>query len=102
MVPRSDASGGRTQRSWYKKGMKSYTKSTVALPADELGRVKRLKAWLGLRSNVAVVRAGLRLLEETTDREVLRREFAKASAATRESLRGELAELDHLSGEGLD
>jgi len=82
--------------------MKPHTKSTVALPADEISRVKRLKTRLGLRSNVAVVRAGLRLLEETTDREALRREFARASAATRASLRSELAELDHLSGEGLD
>lgn len=82
--------------------MTSNTKSSVTLPADELRRLKRLKARLKLKSNVDVVRAGLRLLEETTDRELLRDEFRRASLATREGLVQELEELDHLAAEGLD
>jgi Arc/MetJ-type ribon-helix-helix transcriptional regulator len=82
--------------------MTSNTKSSVTLPAEELRRVKRLKAKLRLRSNVDVVRAGLRLLEQITDRDRLREEFRRASIATREALRAELDELDHLAGEGLD
>jgi carbamoylphosphate synthase large subunit len=82
--------------------MKVNTKSSITLPAEELKRVKRLKKRLKLRSNVDVVRAGLRVLEEASDREELREEFRKASVATRVSLRAEIDELDHLSGEGLD
>ncbi len=82
--------------------MTSNTKSSVTLPADELQLLKRLKTRLKLKSNVDVVRAGLRLLEETTDRQALREEFRRASLATRAGLRDELDELDHLAGEGLD
>lgn len=77
-------------------------KSSITLPAAELQRVKRLKTKLRLRSNVDVVRAGLRLLEQSTDRDLLREEFRRASLATRDALRAELDELDHLSSEGLD
>jgi Arc/MetJ-type ribon-helix-helix transcriptional regulator len=82
--------------------MNSDTKSSVTLPADELRRIKRLRARLKLKSNVAVVRAGLLLLEETTDRAALQEAYRQASLATRESLAHELPALDHLSGEGLD
>ena len=78
------------------------TKSSITLPAEELKLVKSLKSRLKLKSNVEVVRTGLRLLEETTGREALREAFRKASAATRASLRRELEELDPLAGEGLD
>lgn len=64
--------------------------------------MKMLKARLRLRSNVGVVRRGLELLRETTEREVLREAYRRASIATRASTRAELGELDHLSGEGLD
>ena len=82
--------------------MKFNTKSSVTLPPEEFRLVRRLRSRLKLKSNVEVVRAGLRLLAETTDRESLREQFRRASEATRESLRAELAELDHLSGEGMD
>jgi hypothetical protein len=60
--------------------MKSNTKSSITLP----------------------VRRGLRLLKEVTDRETLRDAYRRASAATRRSLAADLAELDHLTAEGLD
>ena len=81
--------------------MKSNAKSSVTLPAEDLRRVRRLKERLKLKSNVAVVREGLRVLEELSDRQALREEFRKASLATRQSVLQELEELDHLAGEGL-
>jgi hypothetical protein len=82
--------------------MKSNTKSSITLPAAELRRVQKLKRRLQLDSNVAVVREGLRVLEENLDREALREAYRKASLATRDSLRQELEELDHLAGEGVE
>ncbi len=82
--------------------MRRNTKSSITLPPKELRLVLDLKAKLGAGSKVEVVRRGLRLLEEVTDRESLRESYRRASLATRESLAKELDELDHLSGEGLD
>lgn len=87
---------------WYQIGMKSNTKSSVTLPAEELRLVRRLKTRLKLKSNVDVVRAGLRLLSETTEREALREQFKKASQETAASCAADLSELDHLAAEGLD
>jgi class 3 adenylate cyclase len=86
----------------YQKSMKSNVKSSITLSAADLRRVRRLKSRLKLNSNVAVVREGLRVLEELSDREALREEFRKASTETREALLEELKDLDHLAGEGLD
>lgn len=82
--------------------MKSNTKSSVTLPAEELELIKALKDRLRLKSNVEVVRRGLQLLKETTDRAALREAYRKASAAVRAANSSDLAELDRLSGEGLD
>ncbi len=82
--------------------MKSHTKSSITLPPRELKLVRSLKSRLKLKTNVEVVRRGIRLLQETTDREALRAAFRRASLATRASLRSEIEELDHLAGEGLD
>jgi hypothetical protein len=82
--------------------MKSDTKSSITLPPEELRLVLALQARLGAKTKVEVVRRGLRLLKETTDRESLREAYRRASAATRVSLLAELEELDHLSAEGLD
>lgn len=82
--------------------MKVSVRSSITLPAAELALVERLKRRVGARSNVAVVRRALHLLDETTDRAKLRRAYREASLATRASLEAELAELDHLAGEGLD
>jgi Arc/MetJ-type ribon-helix-helix transcriptional regulator len=82
--------------------MKSNTKSSITLPPDELKLVLSLQTKLKARSKVEVVRRGLRLLEETTNRERLREAYRRASRATRKSLAEELPELDSLVGEGLD
>jgi hypothetical protein len=82
--------------------MKSNTKSSITLPAAELKLVVALQEKLGARSKVEVVRRGLRLLKETTDRDALRKAYRSASAATRLSVQEELGELDHLAAEGLD
>jgi hypothetical protein len=82
--------------------MKSNTKSSITLPPDELKLVLSLQSRLKARSKVEVVRRGLRLLEETTNRERLREAYRRASRATRKSLAQELPELDPLVGEGLD
>lgn len=86
----------------YHESMKANTKSSITLPPAELELVLELKARLRAKSNVEVVRRGLRLLKETTDRESLREAYRKASLATRGSLSKELADLDHLASEGLE
>jgi hypothetical protein len=60
--------------------------------------MKRLRA----RSKVDVVRRGLVLLKETTDRAALREAYAQASRAVRGSTTTALREMDHLAGEGLN
>ena len=60
-----------------------------------------LQKKLNAKSKVEVVRRGLRLLRDVTERESLRESYRRASRATRSSLESELEELDHLSGEGL-
>ncbi len=77
-------------------------KSSITLPADELRLVTTLKTRLGLKSNVDVVRRGLKLLREATDRDALREAYRKASRATSRVTREEVDELDHLSDEGLE
>lgn len=87
--------------SGYAPGMKSNTKSSITLPAAELRLVRSLKAKLKVRTNVEVVRRGLRLLQETTDRAELREAYRRASKAVRGVAREEMTELDRLSDEGL-
>jgi hypothetical protein len=82
--------------------MKSNTKSSITLPPEELKLVLSLQSRLKAKSKVEVVRRGLRLLAETTDRERMREAYRHASLATRKSLAQELKELDPLVGEGLD
>jgi hypothetical protein len=82
--------------------MKSNTKSSITLPPAELELVEALQARLGAKSKVEVVRRGLRLLKESTDRDSLRAAYRTASAATRGSLTAEIEELDPLVAEGLD
>ncbi len=81
--------------------MKKNTKSSITLPRKELELVLELQAKLNARTKVEVVRRGLRLLKEVTDRESLREGYRRASLATRGSLSGELEELDSLVAEGL-
>jgi Arc/MetJ-type ribon-helix-helix transcriptional regulator len=82
--------------------MKSDTESSITLPPEELKLVLALQAKLKAKSKVEVVRRGLRLLEETTDRESLREAYRRASLATRPSVSTEVAELDPLASEGFD
>jgi Arc/MetJ-type ribon-helix-helix transcriptional regulator len=81
--------------------MKSNTKSSITLPPEEVRLVVELQKKLNAKSKVEVVRRGLRLLRDVTERESLRESYRRASRATRPSLESELEELDHLSGEGL-
>ena len=82
--------------------MKANAKSSVTLPQDELKLVQSLKARLKLKSNVDVIRRGLRLLDETTERRALKEAYRLASQATRRATIKEIQELDHLTTEGLD
>jgi Arc/MetJ-type ribon-helix-helix transcriptional regulator len=82
--------------------MRSNTKSSITLPAEELRMVVALQSKLKARSKVEVVRRGLRLLRDQTEREALRAAYRRASLATRGSLAQELSELEHLAAEGLD
>ena len=77
-------------------------KSSITLPRDEFRLVTILKARLGLKSNVEVVRKGLHLLREQTDRRTLKEAYRKASRATRGATRKEIDDLDHLAHEGID
>lgn len=81
--------------------MKSNAKSSITLPAEELRLARSLEAKLEVRTNVEVVRRGLRLLEATTDRDELRETYRRASTAVRGVAREEMEELDRLSGERL-
>lgn len=82
--------------------MKLNTKSSITLPAAELRLVQSLKSRLRLTSNVEVVRRGLRLLADTTEREALRQAYRAASNATRKVSRADLAILDTLVDEGIE
>jgi Arc/MetJ-type ribon-helix-helix transcriptional regulator len=82
--------------------MKSNTKSSITLPPDELKLVVSLQARLKARSKVEVVRRGLRMLDESTNRESLREAYRRATLATRRSAAEELEKLDALAGEGLE
>jgi len=55
----------------YRISMKSNTKSSITLPPEELKLVVSLQARLKAKSKVEIVRRGLRLLQEATDRESL-------------------------------
>ncbi len=81
--------------------MKSNAKSSITLPPAELKLVNSLQAKLKAKSKVEVVRRGLLLLKEETERESLRDAYRRASLATRGSL-ADLRELDRLVAEGLD
>ena len=82
--------------------MKSNTKSSITLPPAELKLVLELQSKLKARSKVEVVRRGLMLLKETTERESLRDAYRRASLATRGSLTEDLEELESLVAEGLE
>jgi len=84
----------------YQKSMKVNTKSSITLPAEEVRLVRSLRSRLKLKSNVEVVRRGLRLLHETTERRALKEAYRAASQATRAATEAEIRDLDHLSAAG--
>ena len=81
----------------YQIGMKSNTKSSITLPRDEVRLVEKLQKRLKAKSKVEVVRRGLLLLKESTDRQALRAQYEDAAKRVRASAE---EELDHLAGEG--
>jgi hypothetical protein len=93
-----DIAGSRQVSLWYE--IEYQVEHYV--PPEELKLVVSLQARLKARSKVEVVRGGLRLLQETTERDRLREAYRRASLATRKSLTQELKELDALAAEGLD
>jgi len=82
--------------------MKSNTKSSITLPAEEFKQVESLRKTLKAKSNVEVIRRGLTLLSEQTHRQKLRAAYQNASAQTRVSTIQELKELHALTDEGLE
>ncbi len=82
--------------------MKSNAKSSITLPPSELRLVNRLQKTLKAKSKVEVIRRGLTLLAETTDREALRNSYRLASNKVRPSHEDEMRDLDGLSDDGLD
>jgi hypothetical protein len=86
----------------YRENMNSNTKSSITLPPEEFELVLELKAATNAKSNVEVVRRGLRLLQEVTSRESLRQAYRRDSAAVRESFEKEIGELDSLVAQGLE
>jgi hypothetical protein len=82
-------------------GARPGAKSSITLPREELQLVNKLKRKLGAKTKVEVIRRGLYLLRDTTDREALRQAYARASRDVRTSTLEELNELDALSAEGL-
>jgi Arc/MetJ-type ribon-helix-helix transcriptional regulator len=82
--------------------MKKNTKSSVTLPPKELELVNDLMKSLKAKSKVEVIRRGLTLLKETTDRKALRASFQEASNAVRKDIHLELESLDAVTDEGLD
>ena len=77
-------------------------KSSVTLPADEVALIYELRSSLGIKSKVEVVRRGLRLLKERSDRSQLKDAYRDASRRVQAAIKEELCELDHLAGEGLE
>ena len=81
--------------------MKFNTKSSITLPSNELRLVEELRKKLKAKSKVDVIRRGLYLLKETTDRKTLRDAYAKASRSMKDSILKEIEDLDSLTSEGV-
>ena len=81
--------------------MTRHAKSRITLPPDEFAEIQRLRARVGARSNVEVVRRALRLLDAATERSALAQAYTTAAARLRDATLAEVAELDELADEGL-
>ena len=87
---------------WYDKGMKNNTKSSITLPPAELAVVESLQKKLNVKKKVEIIRMGLKLLKESTDREALREEFRKAAEAVAPDMEEIIKDFSHLDSENLD
>ena len=76
--------------------MKVSARSSITLPAEDVALIERLKRRVGAKTNIAVVRRALRLLDSTTERDELRWAYRDALNATRGSLADEMADLDEV------
>lgn len=76
-------------------------KSSFTLPPSEVSKVLRIRKRLSLKSNTAVIRRALHLLEEKMDREMLRAQFHRASRIVVERNAQDMKEMDLLSDEGI-
>ena len=77
--------------------MKSNAKSSITLPSAELKLVESLMKKFKANSKVEIIRRGLKLLQDTVDREALRLAYQQASKQTR----SQALEIDDLANEGL-
>ncbi|MCB0309006.1 MAG: ribbon-helix-helix protein, CopG family [Bdellovibrionales bacterium] len=82
--------------------MKKNTKSSITLPEKELKLVDELVKKLKTKTKVEVIRRGLKLLKESTDRRELEKAYIDAAKRMHTTTPKELESLDHLSNEGLD
>lgn len=82
--------------------MKNNTKSSITLPPEELKLVIGLQKKLGAKSKVEVIRRGLKLLRDQTDRQSLRNAYREASAKIQKNYSQEMRELDGVTEEGID
>jgi hypothetical protein len=82
--------------------MNPNTKSSVTLPRDTVALIEKLQKRFNLKTKVDVVRRGLQLLDESSERILLREKYREAAYKVRETTRIEIEELDHLSTEGLN
>jgi Arc/MetJ-type ribon-helix-helix transcriptional regulator len=83
--------------------MKSNTskKSSITLPEKELKVIELLRKKLKIKSNVEVVRQGLKLLKGQLDRNELKARYAQASISTKDESMNFLNSINHLDSENL-
>jgi hypothetical protein len=82
--------------------MNPNTKSSVTLPRDTVLLIEKLQKRFNLKTKVDVVRKGLQLLDESSERSLLRERYRQAAYDVRTTTQAEVDELDHLSSEGLE
>jgi hypothetical protein len=81
---------------------RNISKSSITLPIKEVLLVEHLRRILKLHSKVQVVRLGLKVLQDQTDRKMLKESYLQASYLIRKTTPKELDDLDHLAGENVE
>jgi len=82
--------------------MKARAPIIIKLSAAELVEIARLKKILCVQSTIEIIRRGLKLLRDQTDRTQLRSAYREASLKVRKNTLIELEDLDDLTSEGLE